>query len=116
MLQPMLPINCLWSGTASIRRPLVFQTDSWSYLTRRNGELRSGHLMILSHHFTAGSRWFSVIRVLNEYSVHPVDPGFISSNGPGFDAKNSEHMLIAVEYVEEFVAQSETYPLDPSDQ
>jgi len=25
-------------------------------------------------------------------------------------------MLIAVEYVEEFVAQSEKYPLDPTDQ
>ncbi len=42
--------------------------------------------------------------------------GFISSNGPGFDTKNPEHMLIAVEHVEEFVAQSEKYPLNPSDQ
>ena len=40
----------------------------------------------------------------------------ISSNGPGFDTKNPDHMLIAVEYVEEFVAQSNTYPRDPSDQ
>ena len=45
-----------------------------------------------------------------------VDPGFISSNGPGFDAQNPDHMLVAVEYVEEFVAQSENYPLDPEDQ
>ena len=30
-------------------------------------------------------------------------------------AKNPEHMLIAVEYVEEFVAQSDVYPLDPAD-
>jgi hypothetical protein len=37
----------------------------------------------------------------------------ISSNGPGFDTKNPDHMLIAVEYVEEFVAQSDTYPLEP---
>jgi hypothetical protein len=42
--------------------------------------------------------------------------GSISSNGPGFDRKNPELMLIAVEYVEEFVAQSDKYPLDPSDQ
>ncbi len=39
-----------------------------------------------------------------------------SSNGPGFDTQNPDHMLIAVEYVEEFVAQSDKYPLDPSDQ
>lgn len=45
-----------------------------------------------------------------------MDPGFISSNGPGFDTQNPEHMLIAVEYVEEFVAQSDKYPLDPPDQ
>ena len=42
--------------------------------------------------------------------------GFISSNGPGFDTRNPDHMLVAVEYVEEFVAQSEKYPLDPTDQ
>lgn len=40
----------------------------------------------------------------------------ISNSGPGFDTKNPDHMLIAVEYVEEFVAQSENYPLDPEDQ
>ncbi len=39
-----------------------------------------------------------------------------SFNGPGFDTADSELMLIAVEYVEEFVAQSDTYPLNPSDQ
>ena len=38
--------------------------------------------------------------------------GSISSNAPGFDTKNPDHMLIAVEYVEEFVAQSDEYPLD----
>ena len=42
--------------------------------------------------------------------------GFISSNGPGFDTQNLEHMLVAVDYVEEFVAQSDKYPLDPIDQ
>jgi hypothetical protein len=40
--------------------------------------------------------------------------GSMSSNGPGFDRKNPELMLIAVEYVEEFVAQSDKYPLDPT--
>jgi hypothetical protein len=39
-----------------------------------------------------------------------------SSNGPGFDAKDSTHMLVAVDYVEDFVAQSDTYPLDPAEQ
>ena len=41
---------------------------------------------------------------------------FGSSNGPGFDTRNPELMLVGVEYVEEFVAQSDRYPLDPSDQ
>ena len=45
-----------------------------------------------------------------------MDPGYISSSGPGFDTQNPDHMLTAVEYVEEFVAQSDKYPLDPSDQ
>jgi hypothetical protein len=45
-----------------------------------------------------------------------MDPGHISHSGPGFDTQNPEHMLIAVDYVEEFVAQSDTYPLDPTDQ
>jgi hypothetical protein len=40
----------------------------------------------------------------------------ISRNAPGFDTQNPDHMLIAVEYVEEFVAQSDTYPLDAADQ
>ena len=48
-----------------------------------------------------------------------MDPGYISgnvsSNAPGFNTQNPEHMLIAVEYVEEFVAQSDTYPLDRKD-
>jgi hypothetical protein len=42
--------------------------------------------------------------------------GSISSDGPGFSTGNPDHMLVAVEYVEEFVAQSEKYPLDPTDQ
>jgi hypothetical protein len=45
-----------------------------------------------------------------------MDIGRISENGPGFDTRNPEHMRTAVQYVEEFVAQSDTYPLDPSDQ
>ena len=46
------------------------------------------------------------------------DSGFrqLSSNGPGFDVRNADLMAVAVEYVEEFVAQSDTYPLDQSDQ
>ena len=46
------------------------------------------------------------------------DSGFtrLSSSGPGFDSGNPDLMLIAVEYIEEFVAQSDRYPLDPSDQ
>jgi hypothetical protein len=35
------------------------------------------------------------------------DRGRISSNGPGFDTQNPDHMLIAVDHVEEFVAQSD---------
>jgi len=45
-----------------------------------------------------------------------IDPGFITYSGPGFQTQNPEHMLIAVEYVAEFVAQSDIYPLDLSDQ
>jgi len=45
-----------------------------------------------------------------------MDPGYITSAGPGFDTQNSGHMLVAVDYVEEFVAQSDTYPLDPTEQ
>ena len=41
--------------------------------------------------------------------------GAPSSNGPGFPTQNPEHMLVAVDYVEEFVAQSGTYPVDPTD-
>ena len=37
-----------------------------------------------------------------------MDTGRISSNRPGFDTRNAEHMLVAVDYVEEFVAQSDT--------
>jgi hypothetical protein len=47
------------------------------------------------------------------------DAGFPNSgsrNGPGFDSGNPDLMIVAVEYVEEFVAQSEKYPLDPTDQ
>lgn len=40
----------------------------------------------------------------------------VSGNGPGFDSGNPDLMIVAVEYVKEFVAQSDTYPLDPSDQ
>ena len=36
----------------------------------------------------------------------------MSSNGPGLDTQNPEHTLVAVEYVEEFVAQSDIYPLE----
>ena len=45
-----------------------------------------------------------------------MDPGYITSAGPGFDTQNPDHMLVAVDYVEEFVAQSDTYPLDATDQ
>jgi hypothetical protein len=37
----------------------------------------------------------------------------ISGSAPGFDTKNPELMLTAVEYVEEFVTQSDKYQLNP---
>jgi len=65
----------------------------------------------------AADNWLETNRnSLHQTQGAPVDPGFISSDGPGFDAQNPDHMLIAVEYVEEFVAQSDKYPLDPNDQ
>jgi hypothetical protein len=45
-----------------------------------------------------------------------LDIGRISSNGPGFDAGDPGHMLLAVEYVEEFIDQSDIYPLNSTDQ
>ncbi len=42
--------------------------------------------------------------------------GHISRNGLGFETQNPEHMLIAVDYVQEFVAQSDSYPVSPADQ
>jgi hypothetical protein len=59
----------------------------------------------------AFSQWLS-----DTYPDVFADTGFlISSNGPGFDARDSTHMLVAVEYVEEFVAQSDDYPLDATE-
>ena len=43
-----------------------------------------------------------------------MDPGVIDGSAPGWHTKNLEHMLVAVAYVEEFVAQSDVYPLDPT--
>lgn len=45
-----------------------------------------------------------------------LDIGRISSNGPGFDAGDPGHILLAVEYVEEFIDQSDIYPLNSTDQ
>jgi hypothetical protein len=59
----------------------------------------------------AFSQWLS-----DTYPDVFAETGFlISSNGPGFDARDSTHMLVAVEYVEEFVAQSDDYPLDATE-
>ena len=59
----------------------------------------------------AFSRWLS-----DTYPDVFAATGFlISNNGPGFDARDSTHMLVAVEYVEEFVAQSDDYPLDATE-
>jgi hypothetical protein len=38
-----------------------------------------------------------------------MDIGRIGSNGPGFDAKNPGHMLVAVVYVEALAAHIGTY-------
>jgi hypothetical protein len=93
----------------------ISDTNNQVYLVNADG------LITNTSHFGSSSRnafnqafhqWLSDTypEVYNEMGY-----ATISSNGPGFDTRNPDHMLIAVEYVEEFVAQSDTYPLDPSD-
>jgi hypothetical protein len=91
----------------------ISDTKSQVYMVNADG------LITNTNHFGSSSRdafnsafhqWLSDI-----YPEVYAEMGYvrISSNAPGFDTKNPDHMLIAVEYVEEFVAQSDTYPLDP---
>ena len=94
-------------------RDLRFNVNSEGLLTTDAGvtntnTFRSPRRNTFNHAFHS---WLSVTHpnVYNE-----MDPGSISSSGPGFATQNPDHMLIAVDYVQEFVAQSDDYPLDPT--
>jgi len=110
-------VECLIRDTTSF-----WGVGGFSDTKRQRNTVNSDGLITNSNHFgSAGKNAFN--RAFHQWlsDTYPdvyeeVDPGFISSNGPGFDARNPDHMLVAVEYVEEFVAQSENYPLDPEDQ
>jgi hypothetical protein len=43
-----------------------------------------------------------------------MDPGHISPHAPGFEAKEPDHMHVAVDYVEDLVAQPDDYALEPT--
>jgi hypothetical protein len=43
-----------------------------------------------------------------------MDPGHISPHTPGFEDKEPDHMHVAVDYVEDLVAQSDDCPLEPT--
>jgi len=95
-------------------RDLQFTVNPEGFLTTdagvtNNTSFRSARRVEFNHAFHL---WLS--------ESHPdvygdMDPGYISRSGPGFDTQNAEHMLTAVAYVEEFVAQSDDFPLAPSD-
>ena len=94
----------------------IFDTKTQTFTVNADGLITS------QRNIFASSRRDIFNRAFHQWlsDIHPdvyaeMDIGRISSNGPGFDTQNPEHMLVAVDYVEEFVAQSDTYPLDPTD-
>ena len=91
----------------------IFDTKNQTFTVNDDG-------LITNKNNFASDRRDSFNRAFHQWlsDTHPdvyaeMDPGQISSNGPGFDTRNPDHMLVAVDYVEEFVAQSDTYPLAP---
>jgi hypothetical protein len=95
----------------------IFDTKTQTFTVNADGLITS------NKNIFASGRRDTFNRAFHQWlsDTHPdvyaeMDPGYISSNGPGFDTRNSEHMLVAVDYAEEFVAQSDTYPLDPTAQ
>jgi len=115
-------VECLLSNTDSFwGAGGIFDTRAFEFYVNADGLITgeegltpgtSGFSSARRNAFNrAFSQWLS-----DTYPDVFAETGFlISSNGPGFDARDSTHMLIAVEYVEEFVAQSDAYPLDPAD-
>jgi hypothetical protein len=94
----------------------ISDTKSHVYYVNADG------LIVNTNHFGSGSRSAFNRAFLQWLSVtypdvyHEMGYTRVSDNAPGFDTKNPDHMLIALEYIEEFVAQSDKYPLDASDQ
>lgn len=94
-------------------RELQFPVNSHGEITTDDGvtnanTFRSSRRNSFNYDFHL---WLSV--------THPdvydeMDTGSISRSGPGFATQNPDHMLIAVDYVQEFVAQSDDYPLEPT--
>jgi hypothetical protein len=94
----------------------IFDTKTQTFTVNADGLITS------TKNIFASNRRDNFNRAFHQWlsDTHPdvyaeMDIGRISSNGPGFDTRDSDHMLVAVDYVEEFVAQSDTYPLDPTD-
>jgi len=94
----------------------IFDTKTQTFTVNPDGLITS------NRNIFASNRRDNFNRAFHQWlsDTHPdvyteMDIGRISSNGPGFDTRDSDHMLVAVDYVEEFVAQPDTYPLDPTD-
>ena len=104
-------VNAFWGvGGISDTRLQTFKVNSDGLITNNNSNFSS----MRSEAFSAGFHLW--LRDTYPDVYEQMDLEFISGSGPGFDTKNPELMLTAVEYVEEFVAQSDKYPLNPSDQ
>jgi len=102
-----------------VQEAFVAVNHRWGSLDTPGAYLR----MTVIKNIFASNRRDNFNRAFHQWlsDTHPdvyaeMDPRYISGNGPGFDTENPEHMLVAIDYVEEFVAQSNTYPLDPTDQ
>jgi hypothetical protein len=97
-------INDFWGvGGISDTRFQLFWVNAEGLITNTNS-FSSGNRDIFNQAF---HQWLGDTYPGVDYGL-----GAISRSGPGFDTQDPDHMLIAVDYVEEFVGQSDVYPLD----
>ena len=89
-------------------RPLVFTVNANAMITAATGfSLEARDRFNEAFHLWLEEAYPAVFEGMN--------PGPALGTWPGFTMQDPSQMLIALDYVEEFVARSDTYPLEPEE-
>lgn len=94
----------------------IYEPRDLRFTVRSDGLITTDDLIMESNSFASAERdafnrsFYAWIKQAFPDVHSELDPGIRTFSAPGFETQDPDHMLLAIDYVDEFVAQSADYP------